>query len=122
MEACADDAAQDSGTAPSDTLVNGSIRRTPSGGPTTSDGARYLEALRARRRAEPSGGLRIFNPDETPVEREERIREQLAGLAALAERSDEESNESPELWDQVMETVERPRLEFHEIILNDVDS
>jgi alkanesulfonate monooxygenase SsuD/methylene tetrahydromethanopterin reductase-like flavin-dependent oxidoreductase (luciferase family) len=53
------------------------------GGPTTSDGAEYLEALRAMRRAEPKGGRRIFNPDETPEEAEERIRENLAGLDSL---------------------------------------
>src|SRR4051812_16469388 len=83
METRADKVAQDEGTAPVAAPVRGSVRRTPQGGPTTADGARYLEDLRARRRAEPEGGLRIFNPDETPEERDERISRARAWLATL---------------------------------------
>jgi hypothetical protein len=109
-------------TSVSNTTVNGAVRRTPTGGPTTSDGAAYLEYLRAQRRAEPSGGLRLFNPDETPEEAETRIRETLAGLAALSEIGDDEPGEAPEIWDRVMEAIERPRLQFHSIGLDTSDS
>jgi hypothetical protein len=121
MEARADDVTPDASTTPSGAHVNGTVRRTPTGGPTTDDGARYLEELRTQWRARSKDGPRIFNPDETPEERDERIREALAGLAALAECDDDASDEAPEIWDEVMQAVERPRLEFHEIDLDNSD-
>jgi hypothetical protein len=69
----------------------------------------YLEELRAMRRAQPPGGLRIFNPDETPEEREVRIRETLAGLRAMQEFAAEGTEEDGRVWDEVMKAVERSR-------------
>jgi len=122
MGARTDDMAQDSGTALPGRPANGASRRTPTGGPTTADGARYLEELRAQWRARQKDGPRIFNPDETTEERDERVREALAGLAALAAGSDGGSDEPPEIWDEVMESIKRPRLEFREVDLDNLDS
>jgi hypothetical protein len=69
----------------------------------------YMEALRARRRIEPPGGLRIFNPDETPEQREVRIRETLAGLAAMRALAASGTEEDGRIWDEVMKAVERSR-------------
>lgn len=118
METQADKVTQAESASPSQTPTNGFVRRTPTGGPTTKDGAEYLEALRAMRRAEPKGGRRIFNPDETPEEAKERIREALAGLQALSEMKDDEPDEAPEIWDQVMEGAKRPRLQLHDVDLD----
>lgn len=121
METHANEVTQAGSASPSQTPTNGSIRHTPTGGPTTRDGAEYLQDLRAMRRAEPKGGRRIFNPDETPEEAEERIREALAGLQALSEMKDDEPDEAPEIWDQVMEAVKRPRLQLHDVDLDTSD-
>ena len=69
----------------------------------------YLEDLRAMRRAQPPGGLRIFNPDETAEEREVRIRETLAGLKAMQEFAAAGTEEDGRVWDEVMKAVERSR-------------
>jgi hypothetical protein len=76
--------------------MHGSVRRTPTGGPTTADGARYLEELRAQWRSRPKGGLRLFNPDETPAERDERIREAQALLESLRSTTPDEGREPTE--------------------------
>jgi hypothetical protein len=78
-------------------------------GPTTREGAQYLEELRALRRAQPPGGLRIFNPDETPEEAAVRIREVLDGLAALNDDRSEDAEEEGKIWDEVMEAVAKSR-------------
>src|SRR5687767_3295014 len=69
----------------------------------------YLEDLRALRRVQPPGGPRIFNPDETPEEREVRIREALVGLEALRELAAQGTEEDGRIWDEVMKAVERSR-------------
>jgi hypothetical protein len=118
MESRADESRRDVGTSKRSAVTSGSVRRTPTGGPTTDDGARYLEELRTQWRSRPDDGPRLFNPDETPAERDERIRGALAGLAALAEAGDEVPDESPEVWDQVMKAIEGPRVELREIDLD----
>jgi hypothetical protein len=52
METHADEGTQAESASPSQAPRNGTVGRTPMGGPTTSDGAEYLEDLRAMRRAE----------------------------------------------------------------------
>jgi len=105
-----------------DAPVNGASQRTNGPRPTTSEGARYLEELRASWRAQIPHGVRLFNPDETPKEAEQRIRETLAGLTALSEVGDDEPDEPTEMWDQVMDAIKRPRLQFHDVDLHTSDS
>jgi hypothetical protein len=69
----------------------------------------YLEDLRALRRVQPPGGPRIFNPDETPEEREIRIRKTLSGLKALQEFAAAGTEEDGRVWDEIMEAVQRSR-------------
>jgi hypothetical protein len=88
---------------------NGAARRVNRARPITSLAARYLEDLRARRRVEPQGGLRIFNPDETPEERDQRIREALAGLDSLLAATDEEAEEQRETWEALKAALHQGR-------------
>ena len=113
MEARTDRLAEDGGTAPPEDPANGTVRRTPTGGPTTADGARYLEELRAQWRARPKDGPRLFNPDETPEEREERIRETLVGLELLQERAEKATGDDRITWERVMTSVAQSRSRQH---------
>jgi hypothetical protein len=87
----------------------------------TAEGARYLEMLRAARAA-PEGGVRHFNPDETPEEADERIRRARAWLASLDECDEGDGTDEEALWDEVMEALKRPTLEFHAIDLDTSDA
>lgn len=109
METHTDEVTQPQTGSPSQDLANGSIRRTPTGGPTTSEGAQYLEDLRALRHAQPTGGPRIFNPDETPAEAKERIRHALDGLDALRMSAEGATDEDGATWDDIIRSVNASR-------------
>jgi hypothetical protein len=94
---------------------SGAARNGRPASPMTSEGAQYLEELRALRRAQAPGGPRIFNPDETPEEARQRIREALTGLAALHECKSEEDDDEGKIWDEVIEAVAKSRSGFSEI-------
>jgi hypothetical protein len=86
---------------------------TPSSNGARSLAEQYLDDLRALRRQQPPGGLRIFNPDETSEERDERIRLARTWLASLDDITEEDGDEEGDLWESVLKAVQRPRLEFH---------
>jgi hypothetical protein len=112
------DTSAQSGAAKSDTLAatagNGVERNGRRQAASHASGSQdlalqYMEALRERRRIEPPGGLRIFNPDETPQERDVRIKEQLAGLEALREKAAALTEDEARIWDEVLRAVRRSR-------------
>jgi hypothetical protein len=97
------------GTRESSVKASPSLTNGAHGGRDRSLAAWYLEELRAARRLQPPGGLRIFNPDETPEERDVRIREALAGLKRLQAFAAAGTEEDGRVWDEVMKAVERSR-------------
>lgn len=76
-------------------------------GPVTADGAAFLESLRARREVSQLYGIHTFIPDETPDERDARIKRQVAGLEQLEEMSAQMTDEESRIMDEIVRRTDR---------------
>jgi len=76
-------------------------------GPLTPDGAAFLESLRARRRQDGLRGTHTFSLDETPDERDARIKRQVAGLKQFEEMAAQMSEEEGRIMDEIVQRIDR---------------